>query len=153
MYGWAIGAHSVFRWAVLILGVMVVIRVLAGRLGGRAWTSTDDRVGRLWVVSLDVQFLVGLVLLLFGPVTSMGLHEPAMMMGSRLLRFFTLEHPLLMLIALGLAHIGYARARRAALPDRHRKAAPYYTLALILILAAIPWPFLSYGRPLVPTAW
>jgi mono/diheme cytochrome c family protein len=66
-------------------------------------------------------------------------------MRVRELRFFGLEHPLQMFIAIGLVHMGQARARKAATDrGRFRWAAGAFTVATLLILTAIPW-----WRPLV----
>jgi hypothetical protein len=101
------------------------------------------------VASLDLQLVFGLLLLFFGPVAVMGWHEPELMIRSKLLRFFTLEHPVLMLIAITLAHVGRVRIRRSQNDrTRHGRALWFYGVAMVLILAGIPWPFLSYGRPL-----
>ena len=150
MYGWVLLLHSLLRWLVLVVGIVAVARALHGRSSRRPWSTADDYAGLGFVAALDLQLLVGLVLLFFGPVTVLGMHEPAMMFSSRILRFFTLEHPLLMTLAIVLAHVGRARVKRAAADaDRHGRAGWYYGVALVLILAAIPWPFLSYGRPLL----
>jgi hypothetical protein len=150
MYLWVLLLHSVLRWLVLGFGMLAVVRALNGRSGRTAWSPVDEYAGLGFIVALDLQLLVGLVLLFFGPVTVLGMHEPDMMFSSRILRFFTLEHPLLMAAAIIVAHVGRARVKRAAGDgDRHRRAARAYGIALLLILLAIPWPFLSYGRPLL----
>jgi hypothetical protein len=41
------------------------------------------------------------------------------------------------------------RSKRAAGPLRHRRVFISTLVALALILIAIPWPFLPYGRPLL----
>jgi hypothetical protein len=67
-------------------------------------------------------------------------------MASGDMRFFALDHPLEMLAALILAHVGSALSRKA--PDdagRHRRAAILYTLSLAAVLLAVPW-----SRPLFP---
>jgi hypothetical protein len=69
-------------------------------------------------------------------------------MKSSGLRFFAVEHLVGMLIGLTLAHIGAARIRKASPERRHRLAAIFFVLALLAILASIPWPGLPAGRPL-----
>ena len=61
-------------------------------------------------------------------------------------RFFFLEHPVGMLIAIILLHIGKAQGRKA-ISDRakHKRTLIFYFLALLIILATIPWPFLAKG--------
>lgn len=59
-------------------------------------------------------------------------------MKDRLLRFFTLEHPVQMFIAIGLAHMALTTARRVK-NERRRFAwtSSLMILAMILILTAI----------------
>ena len=57
-----------------------------------------------------------------------------------------------MLLAISIAQVGYSISKRAT-TDRARflRAAIAYSLAGLLILASIPWPFMKYGRPLFPS--
>jgi hypothetical protein len=56
------------------------------------------------------------------------------------------EHLAGMLIAIILIHIGKAQGRKA-ISDRakHRRTMIFYLLALLIILASIPWPFREIG--------
>jgi hypothetical protein len=66
-------------------------------------------------------------------------------------RFFLLEHPLGMVAAIALAHVGGIRIKRATNDtQRHQTAAIFFGLALVLILLSIPWPGMPAGRPLWP---
>jgi hypothetical protein len=72
-------------------------------------------------------------------------------MGDSALRFFLVEHAFGMLLAVTLAHIGRIRIRKAADDGRrHRSAAIYFGIALVLVLLSIPWPGMPAGRPLWP---
>jgi len=66
-------------------------------------------------------------------------------------RFFTIEHSLMMLLAWILVHVGRTSAKRAATDAaKHKKMLLFFGLALLLILAAIPWPFRTeIARPLL----
>ena len=148
MLALAVSVHSMMRWVVLLLGVLAVMRAWMGKSGSRPWTPTDDRTGLLFSIGLDLQFLLGIILFLKSPITVMGVHELGITMTSRVLRFFTVEHPIMMIAAISLVHVGRARIRRASGErERHRRAFFFFGLGLLLILAGIPWPFLSYGRP------
>jgi hypothetical protein len=150
MYNAALATHSWLRWAVLLLGVLAVGRALAGHIGGKPWTRTDDRTGRFFTTALDVQMLLG-VLLYFAlsPITREGLRDVGAAMGNAGMRFWTIEHPFGMLVGLALAHVGRARIRKTAdTMRRHRVALIFFTLAMIAILATMPWPGRLYGRPL-----
>ena len=61
------------------------------------------------------------------------------------LRFFAVEHALIMVLAVVFAHLGSMYSKRASeTKDKHRMAAIWYGLALVAILLGMPWmrPFL-----------
>ena len=147
MYGFILNVHSWMRWLVIIAGLWVILRAVLP--GPRAWTHADDRSVRAFTISLDVQFLLGLLLyFVLSPFTRQALSDFGGAMKNSGLRFFAVEHVLGMLIGMTLAHVGAARIRKAAPERRHRLAAIFFVLALLAILASIPWPGLPAGRPL-----
>ena len=65
------------------------------------------------------------------------------------LRFWTVEHAAAMILALGTAHVGRARIKRTLdARARHRIALVSFAVALVAILAGIPWPGTVDTRPL-----
>lgn len=151
-YGLVLATHSILRWLVLAVGLAGTGRTWFVRLTGRSWSTADTWLGRLFVIGLDLQLLLGVVLYgFFSPVVAGALMRPDLAMRSRGMRFWLLEHPLAMLVALALAHVGLAKAKRAAGADAPRQASLYFTLAVLIVLAAIPWPIFSYGRLLWPS--
>ena len=151
-YGFVLFIHSVLRWVVVAAGVYAVARTWRGRLGRHAWLKADTRAGRVFVSVMDLQLLAGVVLYgLFSPSVAGAFINPAAAMNSRGLRFWMIEHPLSAVVAVALAHVGFLKAKRGG-ADAHRDASLYFTIALLIVLAAIPWPIFSYGRALWP-AW
>ena len=151
MYDVMIALHSVLRWLVLLLGLLAVGRGIAG-WSGRSWTASDNRAGALFVGLLDLQLLIGLILYLFlSPTVRAATVNIGAAMGDPMLRFFLVEHAFGMLLAVTLAHIGRIRIRKATDDRRrHRQAAIYFGIALVLVLLSIPWPGMPAGRPLWP---
>ena len=151
MYSTLLGLHSWLRWAILLLGLLAVIRAISGR-GGRPWTSGDENVGRWFIIALDTQFLVGVILYAFvSPITTQIIFPNfGGAMANSVLRFWAVEHLLGMVIAVALAHVGRVKARNATTDARrHTVAAMFYGIALIILLASIPWPGMPAGRPLI----
>jgi hypothetical protein len=144
--------HSLLRWLVLFAGVLAVSRALTGILGPRPWTPTDARSGRLFVLSIDVQTLLGLVLYgILSPITKGAFEDMVVAMRNSTLRFWAVEHIAMMLVALVLAHIGRARSKAASSDAaQHRQAAIFFTLALVIVFMAMPWPWAREARPLFP---
>ncbi len=152
IFGLVLAVHSIVRWLVIGLGIGASARAWLGRAQGRSWTSADTRLGRIFVACLDLQAFIGVLLYgIFSPEVAAGMSNLAVATGSRAYRFWMLEHPISMIAALVLAHVGLAKARRADKPIAHRHAALFFTLAVLIILAAIPWPIFTFGRALWPS--
>jgi hypothetical protein len=143
--------HSILRWVVLILAIVAVVRALIGWFGKKEWTALDNRLGMLLSASMDLQVLLGLILYIFlSPLTTTALKDFGAAMSNESLRYWSVEHILLMIVALILIHVGRATSKRAAgATSKHKRAAIFFGLALLAILIAIPWPFLPNGRPLI----
>lgn len=150
MYQPTLWLHSWLRWAVLLLAIVVVVRAIGGAMSHRGWSPADDAAGKWFTISMDVQLLIGLLLYgLLSPITQNAFADMGAAMRDGALRFWAVEHFVVMLVAVAFAHIGRARVRRARSDaSRFRSAAIFYTLALLALLAAIPWPFMANARPL-----
>jgi hypothetical protein len=149
MYPETLLLHTWLRWAVILTGVFALVRGVAGWPGTRAWNRTDDRSGLFFIIALDLQTLVGLLLyFLLSPITAQARENFGEAMRDPNLRYWAVEHILGMFIALVLAHVGRVRVRKAAAARKHRTAAIFFGLALIAILVSIPWPGMTNGRPL-----
>jgi hypothetical protein len=150
MYEIALSVHSLLRWLVLALGVVAVARGLAGWFGRRPWAAGDTAVATWFTWSLTIQFALGLVLWAgLSPYGLSGIDDMGAVMRDPARRFWAVEHVTTMFVALALAHVGGARARKAATDaGRHRNAALLFGLALALTLAAIPWTGAN-ARPFV----
>lgn len=138
--------HSVGRWIVLLLLLVGIFRSLGA--GSRNFTHSDQRVGLFLTIFADIMLLVGIYLYFAGPwgyqqIEAGGMGEA---MKAPVSRFFAIEHLVGMLVAIVLMHIGKAQGKKD-LPHRakHRRTAIYYILALLLLLAFIPWPIRDVG--------
>lgn len=150
MYSPLLLLHSWLRWAVLLTGIFAVIRAFSGTNGRQPWTAADAKAGLLFIISLDLQLLVGLALyLVFSPTVQAAFGNIGAAMKDSAYRFYVVEHLGGMLVAIALAHVGRARSKKG-LTDaaRFKAAAIFYTIALLIILASIPWPGMAAGRPL-----
>ena len=148
MYGIVLGLHNLVRWLVLLTAIYALARAYVGWLGKRPWTGADRQSSMLFSTTLDVQFLLGLVLyFLLSPITKLALANISGILSSPNpeVPFFGIEHELGMLVAIILAHVGSALSRKAATPAvGHRTAAIFFTFSVLIVLIAIPW-----SRPLI----
>jgi len=150
MYSSALWLHSWLRWAVLVTGLVAWLRAVGGKTARRPWTPQDELWGLLLTISVDLQFVVGLVLYIFlSPITRLGLRNFGAAMQINVARFFTIEHLIGMIVGIALVHIARVKIRKAADPDRkHRLALVFYGIALVVMIISIPWPGLPVARPL-----
>lgn len=150
MYSGVLLVHSWVRWAVVIAGVLALLRAVTGASSRRPWTAADDRAGLWFTIALDVQILIGLYLyFVLSPFTTDALRNFGAAMRTPALRFWAVEHPFGMLLGVVLAHVGRVRLRKAEPSRRHVIAAIFFGIALVAILASIPWPGTPNGRPWV----
>lgn len=142
--------HSLVRWLILIFGLWAVLNAITGLTAKRVYSVKDNRSNLLFMIFFDIQLLLGLILYFVNPWFKQLTTNTKLVMKDSALRFFTVEHTLLMVIALILVHIGRSSVKRAGTDrQKHKKALIYFGIAFLLILIAIPWPFRAdIGRPL-----
>lgn len=134
--------HSGLRWIVLILLVLATLKSLAGWLGNKEYTKADRKLSVYTFMTMNVQFVVGLVLYSISPKVLFS----ADTMSDSMVRFYTVEHITLMIAAIIFISVGYSKAKKATENlAKHKNTAIMYGIGLLLILAAIPWPFRGLG--------
>ncbi len=134
-------AHSGMRWIVLILIIAAIFNAIAAKKSGK-YEKKDKMLNLFAMVFLHIQLLVGIVLYFMS--TKVTFFEG--WMKEAIPRFYGMEHVLLMLIAITLVTIGRKKAEKASLAEnKHAAIIKFYAIGLILILAAIPWPFRDLG--------
>jgi len=133
MYQGLLHAHSGLRWIVLILIIITIFNAIGGLTGNKVYTAKDKKLSFYALIFTHVQALLGVVLYFMSPKVQFSGNT----MSNSMLRFFTMEHTLMMLIAIVLVTLG----NRVAKAGKVKAVFWYYFIALIIILAAIPWPF------------
>jgi len=147
MYLGLLHSHNLLRWIVLIAAVVALIQIYRSWRGKGSWSQADTRTGLFFTISLHLQLLLGFLLFVVSPLTTTALANFGAAMQNSVLRFFLVEHTMVMLLAVVLAQVGFSLGRRRGRPAT---AAILYTIALLAMIVAIPWPGLIHGRPLLP---
>jgi hypothetical protein len=145
--------HSVLRWAVLLFGLWTLINALSGVFTKRRFTPGDNRTNLFFMISCDIQLLIGLILYFNGMWFTMLKTNATAVMKDGVSRFFAVEHITMMIIAWLLVHIGRSMVKRAGTDaQKHNRSLIYFGIAIVIILLMIPWPFRSPGiaRQLFP---
>ncbi len=150
MYNTILTLHSLCRWLVLASLVIAIIRAWTGWIGGQAFTKRDNLLRHVTATVAHIQLALGLALYFISPVIDYFLHHYKEAVHMRQIRFFGMEHSLMMLVAIILITIGSSVAKRKTSDKaKFKTIAIWYTIGLVVILVNIPWPF----SPLVARPW
>ena len=141
MYTGFLHLHDTLRWLVLLSLVITLVKYVSGWLANQSWKKTDNILGIVFTSLMDIQLLTGLALYFFlSPVTKLAMSDFGAAMKDPGLRFYAVEHFSMMLIAVVLVHIGRAKSKKAKTDSAKFKTATiFFLIALVVILAAIPW--------------
>ena len=114
--------HGEVRWLVAILAVVIIIKFAAGWLGRRNYTALDRGLITAYTIVLDINVLLGLVLLFFngGGFT-----------GPRL------EHATTMLLAVIAGHMTAMWRRSTDSPTKYRNQLLLVALSLVLVFFGV----------------
>lgn len=137
MYQAFLHIHSGLRWIILILIITAIFNAIGGKKRN-SYEKKDKLINLFAMVSMHTQLLIGLVLYFISPRVSFA----SGWMKDAATRFYGMEHFLMMVIAIVLLTIGRKKAENAPeIIKKHKTIITWYAIALILIFAAIPWPF------------
>ncbi len=150
MYTTVLTLHSLLRWLVLGSLLLAFGRALAGWTGHRKFSSADNSI-RHWTATIaHLQLIFGSWLYVISPVVQYFLEDYKTAVHQRQIRFFGMEHSLMMLTAIILVTIGSMKAKRQTSDHGKFKTMVFwYGAALLIIFLSIPWPFSPMAnRPL-----
>ncbi|HEX7098280.1 MAG TPA: hypothetical protein VF377_03505 [Acidimicrobiia bacterium] len=116
-------AHSGIRWLVLI-GLIATVVIAFMRSSGEAGPS--DRWLQWVAILFDIQVALGIILYIVNQGWNQG-------------GFIAVFHPIGMLAASAVFHIGLGRGRKVEGGEGWRTIGLMTLLSLILVVAAIPW--------------
>ena len=140
MYSVVQFVHSYWAYLVVIVLVVATFNALAKFFGKKEYGGKDMSLALFTLITMHIQLLIGLVLWVVSPNGLQAIKANGMGGLSSQARQLAVEHPFLMIIAVVLVTIGYSKHKKQRLsPPKFKKIAIFYTLALIAVLAIIPW--------------
>jgi hypothetical protein len=145
--------HNLLRWIILVLLVLSIVKAYTGWKSNKAFSAADKKTWLFTMIAAHVTLLLGIyqwTLGRFGLFTFVK-PEGVSMMKDATLRFYQMEHPVMMIVSILLITLAHGMSKKSVADQvKYKKAFQYFLLALLLILVAIPWPFREIGRPLFP---
>lgn len=153
MYQTLLPLHSLVRWFVLLSLIFSIYHSYKGWLTNKAYTKFDNSV-RHWTATIaHVQLTLGIFLYFVSPIVDYFLHNFSEAVRDNEIRFFGMEHSAMMLIAIVLITTGSLLAkRRETDKQKFKTMAIWFSIAFLIILVSIPFPFSTtasrpYFRP------
>ncbi len=111
--------HGEFRWLVLLAALIAIVKFSIGLFKKQDYTATDSKIMLAYTILLDIQVLLGLIILFFGG-------------GFNQVR---LEHATTMIIAVIVAHLNaiWRKSDDSSKIFRNNLIVILISLALILL--------------------
>jgi uncharacterized membrane protein AbrB (regulator of aidB expression) len=129
-----VSAHSGLRWIALVLLIFAIFNAFTAK----SYEKKHRMVNLFTMITFHTQLLLGVVLYF----TSEKVQFVDGWMKEAVYRFFGMEHLAGMLLAIVAITIGHSKSKKGSDDAAKFKAIKiWYVLALILVLAFIPWPF------------
>ncbi|TPG43973.1 hypothetical protein [Flavobacterium pectinovorum] len=134
--------HSALRWFVLGSLLYAIFRAYKGYSSKLPFTKTDNTI-RHWTATIaHIQLIFGILIYVQSPIVKYFWKNFREGIQNTEIAFFGILHILLMLFAIVLITIGSALAKRNQNDnDKFKTMLLWFSIALIIIFIAIPWPF------------
>jgi len=117
-----------------VLLIAAIIQSLLGWLNRKPYTELNRKINLFTLISAHTQLLIGIVLFFISPNVQFNANT----MKNDTTRYFTVEHWVMMLIAIVLITIGYSKSKKIVMPEsKHRTVAIYYLVGLLIIIGTI----------------
>ena len=140
VYALLVHIHSILRW--LVLAAIILSLFIAYQGKKRREYNAGIGYHRFALIMVHLQFIAGIVLYFISPKVIMA----ATSFKDPVLRFFFVEHLIIMLAAVVVITIGFVKYKKTSdYRKKLKRIIVYYTIGLIIILIGIPWPFRNLG--------
>jgi len=132
--------HSYWAYIVLIILIFAVFNAIIGLNKKKSFTDKDLRIGLFTLIVAHIQLLIGLAWYFMSPAYKSLKTNGGEIMKDADARFLAVEHPITMILAIVFITIGWSKHKKQTTDSAKFKTfAVYYGIALLLILARIPW--------------
>lgn len=102
----------------------------------KGYTNGNRKLNLFAMISMHIQLLIGLVLYFLSPKVNLGDFGGAM--KDAVSRYWTVEHALMMIIAIVIITIGHSKSKKAETGEsKHKVVAIFYTISFAIVLLTI----------------
>lgn len=136
--------HGGFRYLLLLVIGVAIIRFFTGWNKNRVFESLDKKLALWTLILAHLQLVFGLVLYFMkGYPNELASGEADMADG--IFRYYSVEHLVMMLVAIGLITVGYSRAKRMKHDFKKFKVLLWTFLSSVLIVSLSLYMKVHYG--------
>ncbi len=140
--------HSTLRWFLLVLLVLNISRHFLEK--DKPYSTQDKKWSLRLLIVTHINLVIGLIQYFFGGKGFAYFSSNSMgdIMKNAAMRFWAVEHIAGMLIGVTFITIANSLVKKFTVThdSKHSKVLLFFTLALIIIIASIPWPFREVGK-------
>lgn len=130
--------HSYWAYLVFLMMIIATVNALVKHFGKKEYEPKDFRIALFTLIVSHIQLLIGIVL--WFSQDYFGELSVTEVMNNKAIRSNAIEHPFAMILAVAFITIGYSKhKKKLTSAGKLKPLAIFYTLALILVLAKIPW--------------
>lgn len=135
--------HSILAAFVVIALALVVFNAIMSIKREEKFKAGDRKLGLIALILTHTQLLIGLITYYisdwYTALKDVGMGKA---MKEADLRLMSVEHPLMMVVAIILITIGWSRHKKLEENNAKFKSfAIFYGIALVVVLSRIPWKF------------
>lgn len=146
--------HNLLRWVIILLLLLSIIKAFSGWQQKKTFSASDKRVWLFTLIASHITLVLGLYQWLWGRygMLKMDLPEGESVMKNKFYRFFWVEHPTFMILAIVMITLGYGMSKKPVADIvKYKRAFWFFIIALLMIVVAVPWPFRDViSRPWFP---
>ena len=133
--------HSYWAYLVLALLIIATVNAIIGLTQNKTFKDKDLRISLFTLIVMHIQLLIGLGWYFMSPsykaLKEVGMGEA---MKNSDLRLLSVEHPLMMIIAIVFITIGWSKHKKQTTDNgKFKTIAVFYGLGLLFVLSRIPW--------------
>jgi hypothetical protein len=142
--------HSWLRWIICFFLIVTILRSLNGVLKKKNFNKADSFFSGILVGFTHLQLILGFSLYLFlSPFVSLELADFKTTVSNVIMRFWTLEHPIMMILFVILVQTSRIIVKKTKEPlKKHKKNLTFMIICVFILIAGTPWPFTKIQRPL-----
>lgn len=142
--------HNLLRYAIVIFLIINVVKSFIGWFSKKEYTAGDNKLSLFLFISAHLQLVIGLAIYFMSPIYKAlkAAEDKTEMMKSPEVMFFMAEHMMSMILGIIIITLGRIMGKKGKTDGvKFRRQAIYFTLAMVIIFSAIPWPWSAVARP------